>query len=326
MEYNKSIDADLSMLKARRPRHPAARKTPFPGDPCVYNGDQDTKLSRGRLMFDKKWVAGVPALLVAQALVCGALMSQSPWDPSTIEESFLEWSRSAPESGVSPFVAYLAKLKQEGRSDREVERARQVLNELFATRPEVSAILFDYIYTNPGAGYSRKPNALLAETVGKLPPGKALDVCMGQGRNAVFLAQLGWQVTGFDISAKGLEAAQFAAKKAGLPLRTIPSASETFDYGTGQWDLIVLSYAWGPFQDPAFIARLYASLRSGGLIVWEQYDDDDQPSGRGGHTANPVLKMFDRFLILRYENVMARPDWSPKGPVERITRLVAQKR
>ncbi len=69
MEYNKSIDADLSMLKARRPRHPAARKTPFPGDPCVYNGGQDTKLSRGRLMVDKMWGAGVPAVVGAQALV-----------------------------------------------------------------------------------------------------------------------------------------------------------------------------------------------------------------------------------------------------------------
>jgi len=105
-----------------------------------------------------------------------------------------------------------------------------------------------------------------------------------------------------------------------------PFPSGRIDYEKDQWDLIVLSYAWGPFQDPAHISKIETSLRERGLLVWEQYGDDGSRSSNGSpRMLNSVPKMFDSFRILRYEYAMARPDWNPEGPVEQITRLVAQK-
>lgn len=276
-------------------------------------------------MLLKMKALALPALSIAY-LLFGTLMAQTNPDLSAIEKSFLEWVKAAPKSDVHPFVAYVRKLRNEGMSDWEADQVRDVLNKLLSTRLPVTEVIFDYIYAKPVSGFRTKPNALLSEAIKILPPGKALDVCMGQGRNSVFLAQQGWQVTGFDISSNGIKIAQLAAEKAGLQLHTIQSTSEGFDYGNDQWDLIVLSYAWGPFQDPAYISKIAASLRKGGIVVWEQYSDDEAKSLDGRpSTPNSVLTMFASFRILRYEYVMTRPDWSPEGPVERVAKLVAQK-
>ena len=74
------------------------------------------------------------------------------------------------------------------------------------------------------------------------PPGKALDIGMGQGRNAIFLAQQGWDVTGFDPSPIGVRQAQATAHKLKLYLEALVVREEDFDLGHQRWDLIVMTY------------------------------------------------------------------------------------
>ena len=54
---------------------------------------------------------------------------------------------------------------------------------------------------------------------------------MGQGRNAIFLAQQGWDVAGFDISRVGLQQARAKAEAAGLKINTVLAADTDFDFG-----------------------------------------------------------------------------------------------
>ena len=63
---------------------------------------------------------------------------------------------------------------------------------------------WDSIYSDPVSIFNTAPNAFMAEVVKGLKPGRALDIGMGQGRNSVFLARLGWDVSGFDISERGV--------------------------------------------------------------------------------------------------------------------------
>src|SRR3954454_16318440 len=63
---------------------------------------------------------------------------------------------------------------------------------------------FNQLYAAPSNLFSALPNAFLARTVSGLKPGRALDIAMGQGRNSIFLAKQGWEVTGYDISDTGL--------------------------------------------------------------------------------------------------------------------------
>jgi 2-polyprenyl-3-methyl-5-hydroxy-6-metoxy-1,4-benzoquinol methylase len=133
-----------------------------------------------------------------------------------------------------------------------------------ARHPLLARILFNRVFkTEKGP---REHNALLEDGVRTVQPGKALDVTMGQGRNAVFLALRGWEVCGFDVSEEALSRASEAARRSGVRICALQSTAEEFDYGGDGWDLLLLVYAWVPLSDPAFAARLKQSLRRGGLV------------------------------------------------------------
>jgi 2-polyprenyl-3-methyl-5-hydroxy-6-metoxy-1,4-benzoquinol methylase len=72
-------------------------------------------------------------------------------------------------------------------------------------------------------------------------PGKALDVGMGQGRNSIYLAQHGWDVTGFDPADEGVHRATAEAARLGLKITAVVTTFEQFDFGESRWDLIVLN-------------------------------------------------------------------------------------
>ena len=99
-----------------------------------------------------------------------------------------------------------------------------------------------------------------------IPPGKALDVGMGQGRNAIRLAQQGWDVTGFDPADKAVALAQETAKKLGVQLKTEIKGAEDFDFGDSRWDLILVSYAGGREMQGA----LQKALKPGGILIIER--------------------------------------------------------
>jgi hypothetical protein len=77
--------------------------------------------------------------------------------------------------------------------------------------------LYDKVYGGVPE-FRTEPNRLLVEAVAQRTPGKALDVGMGQGRNALFLAAQGWSVTGFDVSEMGLARARRQRRRLGIRL------------------------------------------------------------------------------------------------------------
>jgi 2-polyprenyl-3-methyl-5-hydroxy-6-metoxy-1,4-benzoquinol methylase len=75
-------------------------------------------------------------------------------------------------------------------------------------------------YRQPG-GFNHEPNRFLMNSVRGRAPGMALDLGMGQGRNALYLATKGWKVTGVDISDEGVRLAREAATKQKLAVDAI---------------------------------------------------------------------------------------------------------
>ena len=67
---------------------------------------------------------------------------------------------------------------------------------------------WDERYLEPGFVYGTDPNEFLVSVAGRIPHGKILSLAEGEGRNAVYLASLGYQVTGIDGSEVGLRKAQ----------------------------------------------------------------------------------------------------------------------
>ena len=142
---------------------------------------------------------------------------------------------------------------------------------------------------------------------------------MGQGRNSVYLAKLGWDVTGFDISERGMELARKSAAAAGVKITTIRAAMDDFDYGVNEWDLIVATYEGVRWLDAAA-----KGLQPGGFIVVEGYAKHPQAPPSAAFGPNGLLKLFmDHNLhVVRYEDVEAEPDWLK---LDRVVHLFARK-
>lgn len=97
--------------------------------------------------------------------------------------------------------------------------------------------------TQENPWFNIEPNEFLVEVVSDLQPGKALDVTMGEGRNSLFLATEGWDVTGYDIADKALDTALARAERLGVTINAIHASKNEFDHGTDKWDLVALIYA-----------------------------------------------------------------------------------
>lgn len=100
-----------------------------------------------------------------------------------------------------------------------------------STAPEGARAAWNRIYTEETANLPPYPNRFLAQIIEGRKPGRALDVGMGQGRNSLFLARLGWEVTGVDLSDKGIELAEKEAARLGLKIHCVLADIAAFDLG-----------------------------------------------------------------------------------------------
>ena len=168
------------------------------------------------------------------------------------------------------------------------------------------------------------PNPFLTTIIEDMPPGRALDIAMGQGRNAVMLASRGWEVSGFDISDVAIGQAKALANKVGVKLNAVVADGDQFNYGIDRFDLVVAMYVHYLVTDRA--KDVMASLRRGGLIVVEGFHGEALAGV--GHETNELLRVFGGSLtVLRYEDAMGQPDptWKQQGKNLRFIRLVARK-
>ena len=174
------------------------------------------------------------------------------------------------------------------------------------------------------SSFRHEPNAFLVKTLLNWKPGRALDVGMGQGRNAIWLAKQGWDVTGFDLSDVGVRLANEQAERASVKINAVVANASDFDFGVDRWDLIVLAYM--PFA--SFRDRLIQSLRPGGIVVVESFHEDTRRIRLigGGFKDNELLQALPGLRVLRYEDVWAKQDWGVQlDGNNRLVRLVAQK-
>lgn len=173
-----------------------------------------------------------------------------------------------------------------------------------------------------GTGFRLEPNALLQQTAATLKPGVALDVGMGQGRNALHLASLGWKVTGVDTSREGNRIALERAAEKGVALDAIVGGIEDFDLGQNRYDLIALIYVGG--ADLA--ERVTAALKPGGVVVVEFFHRDMEASlghRMGAFETGELERLFPNFQVLRSETVEDIADFGLKK--SKLIRFVARK-
>ena len=181
--------------------------------------------------------------------------------------------------------------------------------------------------------WSAEPNRLFAAEVGALDPGRALDLACGEGRNAVWLAGLGWQVTGVDFSDVALAKAARLAERRGVEVEWVLADVLEYDPAPRGFDLVALLYLQLPRAELAPVVRSAAdAVAAGGTRVVLGHDTANLTAGYGGpkdatvlYTAADVAPELGDLLVERAESVERTVALDP-GEAVAIDALVRARR
>ena len=234
-------------------------------------------------------------------------------DDAALWTDYLSYLRRAPDvSGpVALFQGYRHELAAAGVAP-DVVAARLIrLAELSLERDDWAAPMYDRIYTDDRPQFSLAPNEFLVRIAGDLRPGRALDVAMGQGRNSIYLARAGWDVTGFDLSTEGLASARRAVAAEGLSVHTMVASCDEFDYGVANWDLVVMTYVTFEVASWRFAARIVEALRPGGVVVLESgaADPDGPRLNRVLIDPDEMRAAYGALTEIAFEQSLSTSDW-----------------
>ena len=153
--------------------------------------------------------------------------------------------------------------------------------------------------------YGKEPLKFLKEKLNILVRGKALVLAMGEGRNAVFLAENGFDVDGCDISEKAIEKTKLFAQESGVTLNAFVADLEEYKISADKYDLITCFY----YTQLSLIPQIKEGLKKGGLVMFETYSIDQLKYGKDAPGPknpsyllkhNELLDSFRDFRILYY--------------------------
>lgn len=148
-----------------------------------------------------------------------------------------------------------------------------------------------------------RPAQFLVDHVELLPRGRALDVAMGSGQNAVYLAKMGFQVEGVDIASESVSSALELARKAGVTIKAeIADLEGSYSIEKNAYDVIICFH----YLQRLLIPQIKEGLRRGGIVVYETFIVDQ--ATLFGKPRNPdyllkhneLLDIFHDFRCLRY--------------------------
>jgi len=172
--------------------------------------------------------------------------------------------------------------------------------------------------------FGKEPNPFLKTHVRLLPKGKALDIASGEGRNAVFLAQHGFEVDAVDISEKGLKKARKLAREKRVRINTFLIDLDQYQIKKERYDLIANFY----FLRRRLILRIKKGLKKGGKVIFETYLLEHRTLGTGGPKQakyflkpNELLGLFKDFRILFYREGIFKEGGRKKA----VASLIAEK-
>jgi tellurite methyltransferase len=170
---------------------------------------------------------------------------------------------------------------------------------------------WDRFYGKSQFMYGKKPAKFLAANYHVIPPhGKVLDIGMGEGRNGVFLATKGRQVTGIDISEVAVKKAELLAKEYGTKIKSIVADVEKYDFPPHSFDAIISFY----YVDRKLLSRLMKWLKPGGYIFYEAHLIDYKRRLKSKEPdqyflkKRELLEFFPKFKVLKYSESASDQD------------------
>lgn len=179
--------------------------------------------------------------------------------------------------------------------------------------------------------WHEEPNQFLVEQVTDLSPGRALDLACGEGRNAIWLAEQGWETTGIDFSSVALEKARAFANRRGVAVSWVEADLSIWQPEDATFDLVVAAYVQLPgSQRKELHRRAFEAVGIHGRLLVIAHDSANLLHGTGGpqnpdvlFTADDVIEDLrgSPFLVERAGSVTRRVT-TPEGDRDAIDVLV----
>lgn len=186
----------------------------------------------------------------------------------------------------------------------------------------MDAASWDERYGGSELVWKAEPNRFVAEELSGLKPsGRAVDLAAGEGRNAVWLAEQGWEVDAVDYSAVALEKAEQIAAGRGVRLHTVRTDLTAWAPREAMYDLVLIAYLHLPWPEMAqVLPRAATAVREGGTLLLVGHDAANPEHGHGGpqnprvlYSAGQVADLWRPYAgILRAETV-SRPVTDAEG-------------
>jgi len=164
---------------------------------------------------------------------------------------------------------------------------------------------WDMKYSRSSFVYGKAPAKFLAENYSYLSEGSTiLDMGMGEGRNAVFLAQKGHKVTGIDISSVAIKKSYHLAREFGVKIKGVVASLEKYKIAPASYDAIICFY----YVDRKLVPKIISWLKPGGVLIFEAFTIEER--NKKSHQNDPVeyylkkqelLSLFPSMRVLKYE-------------------------
>lgn len=193
----------------------------------------------------------------------------------------------------------------------------------------MDASSWDERYRSTELLWSREPNRFVTEAVGSLQRGRAADIACGEGRNAIWLASAGWEVTAVDFSGAALERGRLLAMEAGVSIEWQQADVRALELTPGSFDLVLFSYLHLPHPEmEQLFARAVTWLSPGGVVLVVGHARSNIERGYGGPRDTAVLfepeelaRCFSSLQVRRAEHVFREVE-TEEGPKTAIDFVV----
>lgn len=182
-----------------------------------------------------------------------------------------------------------------------------------ARRTTANQADWDHRYSGPLI-WSGTPNGTLVHEVTGLEPGRALDVGAGEGGDAMWLAERGWDVTATDISQRAVDRIAAVAADRELTVTSVRADANSRAPFDSDFDLVTAQYASIPrTADGRGVDNLLAAVAPGGtlLVVGHDLEPMRHPIDTGRHS-----RAFDPDAYVRVDDVAASITGSPHWHIE----------
>jgi SAM-dependent methyltransferase len=170
--------------------------------------------------------------------------------------------------------------------------------------------MWDERYSSEEYAYGTTPNEFLVENVSFIPKGKVLSIAEGEGRNAVFLARRGNDVTAVDGSLVGLNKARKLADENQVIIEFIHADLADYDLGQSKWDAIVSIFCPLPSSlRKELYKKVVAGLKQNGVFLLEAYTPKQIKHGTGGGNSVDVMQSKESLRVeladLKFKHLIA---------------------